>query len=168
LQYLKFNAEILDFYVFIPFDPVIIHVVFQCFVKCQIALCFEVKRIVDQLGVGIRSQDEMFVKYVSNQRNSARQRNENVFRQKSRRTFSGLAKVAIFTTNVSAEHGTATFAKPVLCVRPSFSVVVCLSSVVSLCVGLVALLQFFGWLCASGKTANVLPNALDIVIGRCI
>jgi hypothetical protein len=29
-------------------------------------------------------------------------------------TVSGLAKVAIFTTNVSAEHGTATFAKPVL------------------------------------------------------
>ena len=32
-------------------------------------------------------------------------------------TVSGLAKVAIFTTNVDAEHETATFAKPVLAVR---------------------------------------------------
>jgi hypothetical protein len=98
------DTEILNFLVFICLNSVIIHVVFQCVVKCQIALCFEVKRIVQQLGVGIRSQDEKFVKYVSNQRNSARQRIENVFRQKSRRTFSGVAKVVIYTTNVPAEH----------------------------------------------------------------
>jgi len=32
--------------------------------------------------------------------------------------------------------------------------------VVTFCVSLVALLQFFSWLCAFGKTANVLPNEL--------
>ena len=44
-----------------------------------------------------------------------------------------------------------------------FTVIICLFIVVLLCVGLLALLQFFVWLCAFGKTANVLPNALAIL-----
>jgi len=39
---------------------------------------------------------------------------------------------------------------------------------VSMCVGLVALLQFFVWLCAAGKTANVLPNALAYTLSNLI
>jgi len=53
------------------------------------------------------------------------------------------------------------FCKTDVSTSPFFSVVfvryhLCLSW----CVGLVALLLFFDWLCAVGKTANVPPNAL--------
>jgi hypothetical protein len=91
-------------------------------------------------------------------------------------TFSGLAKVAIFTTNVDAENQCLInhkcvcgalnrhFCQTRVSTSPFFSVL--LLSVhfgLSWCVGLVALLLFFAWLCGVGKTANVPPNALALV-----
>ena len=90
-------------------------------------------------------------------------------------TFSGLAKVAIFTTNVDAENQTLINHKCVcgalnrhFCqtrVTGSCFFYVVLLSVhvaVSMCVGLVALLHFFCLALALAKNANVLPNALAI------
>jgi hypothetical protein len=62
--------------------------------------------------------------------------------------------------NCHTKHCTRLYAKPLLCVL--CSVFVCLTIVVPMCVGLVALLQFLAWFFAFGKTANVLPNALAI------
>jgi hypothetical protein len=86
-----------------------------------------------------------------------------------------LAKVAIFTTNVDAENQTLNYHKCVcgalnrhFCqtrVMPSFFFFcrpLSCHFTLSLCVGLVALLLFLAWLCAFGKTANVLPNAMAI------
>ena len=90
-------------------------------------------------------------------------------------TFSGLAKVAILTTNVDAEHQflinhkcvcgalnpllrqTAVMRSPFL--ARACSCVHCLVDVPWLGGSFVV----FVWLCAFGKTANVPPNALLIL-----
>ena len=88
-------------------------------------------------------------------------------------TVCGLAKVAIFTTNVDAENQCLINHKTVCgalnrhfcqtavtswCFFGCGLSVHCLQ--LSWCVGLVALLDFFVWFCAVAKNTNVPPKAL--------